>query len=107
MKYAKLHLSTIFQHMAVCSMVENNLSCHYFSTLGHWLKYDLISKDCESFPSDGCLVACVECAGRHSEVYWEKVPTSKNPIVQVSRSASTFRRKKELNRAGGNCVFIK
>lgn len=88
--------------MAVCSRVESNLSCHSFSALGHWLKYDLISKDCESFPSDGCLVACVKCAGRHSEVYWEKVPTSKNPIVQVSRLASTFRRKKELNGAGGN-----
>lgn len=75
--------------MAVCSMVESNLSCHYSSTLGHWLKYDLISKDCESFPSDECLVACVKCAGRHTEVYWEKVPTSKNPIVQVSRCAST------------------
>lgn len=68
--------------MAFCSRVESNLSCHYFSALGHWLKYDLISKDCESFPSDGCLVACVKCAGRHSEVYWKKVPTSKNPIVQ-------------------------
>lgn len=35
----------------------------------------------------------IKCTGRHSAVYWVKVPTSKNPIAQVSRSASTLRRK--------------
>lgn len=80
--------------MDICNVVESNLSCYYSSSLGHWLKYDLISKDCESFPFDGCLVACIKCTGRHSEVYWKKVPpTTKNPVIQVSRSASTFRRK--------------
>lgn len=93
--------------MVLCCMVKSHLSCLYSSALGHWLKYDLISNDCESFPCDGCLIACIKCTGRHCEVYWIKVPASKNPIAQVSRSTSTLRRKNELNGARGNCVFIR